>query len=77
MKYKYYYSLIIIIVIIVLGCMFFKKFNIEYFNFLKSYSTPPKRNVSYDLRCEPIIPKINIGIWNNSTINPFQNKCII
>jgi hypothetical protein len=29
------------------------------------------------LRCEPIIPKMNIGIWNNSTINPFPNRCII
>ncbi len=75
MKYKYYYLLIIIIIII--GYLFLKKFNIECFNFLQSYSTPPKRNVSYDLRCEPVITKKNIGIWNNSTINSFKNRCIV
>ena len=62
---KYYYSLIII----ALGCLFCNKFNVEsFYNFFTPYSTPPKRNVSYDLRCEQIIPKMNISIWNNSKI---------
>ena len=28
------------------------------------------KNPSYDFRSDPIIPKVNVGPWNNSTIDP-------
>lgn len=28
------------------------------------------KNPSYDLRSDPIIPKVNVGPWNNSTFEP-------
>jgi hypothetical protein len=77
MKYKFCYTLIIIIIVFI-GIILYNRIKVEsFYNFFKPYSTPPKRNVSYDLRCEPIIPKMNISIWNNSTINPFINRCIV
>jgi len=39
-------------------------------------SSPSTRNMSYDLRCEPIIPKKDFGIMGSS-INPhYRRKCL-
>ena len=40
-------------------------------------SSPPKRNVSYDLRCDPYIPKTYKGPWGQSTIDYYHRpKCL-
>ena len=40
--------------------------------------SPPKRNVSYDLRCDPYIPKRNLGPWRQSTIDYYHRpKCLV
>ena len=65
------------IIYILFICIFFKIFlkNQEYFPFM--ISSPPKRNISYDLRCDPYIPKINISPWSQSTINYYYRpKCL-
>ena len=41
------------------------------------YSSPPTRNISYDIRCEPRIPYRPTGIWNQSTIYPYPRKCLV
>ena len=39
-------------------------------------SSPSTRNMSYDLRCEPIIPK-NHYVIRNSSIEPYyRTKCL-
>lgn len=39
-------------------------------------SSPSTRNMSYDLRCEPIIPKTNFGIRNSSIEPHYRRKCL-
>jgi hypothetical protein len=42
------------------------------------HMSPPKRNVSYDLRCDPYIPKRNLGPWRQSTIDYYHRpKCLV
>jgi len=45
-------------------------------NFRFFYSSPPTRNMSYDLRCEPRIPRLNMGPWRESTIDYYRPKCL-
>lgn len=39
-------------------------------------SSPSTRNMSYDLRCEPIIPKNQYGIRNSSIEPQYRTKCL-
>jgi hypothetical protein len=39
-------------------------------------SSPSTRNMSYDLRCEPIIPKNQYGIRNSSIEPHYRTKCL-
>ena len=39
-------------------------------------SSPSTRNMSYDLRCEPIIPKQNYGIMDSSIEPLYREKCL-
>ena len=39
-------------------------------------SSPSTRNMSYDLRCEPIIPKHNYGIMDSSIEPHYRRKCL-
>ena len=39
-------------------------------------SSPSTRNMSYDLRCEPIIPKNHYGIRNSSIEPHYRRKCL-
>ena len=39
-------------------------------------SSPSTRNMSYDLRCEPIIPKKNYGIMDSSIQPHHRMKCL-
>ena len=65
--------IILIIFIILLHILFNKKkepFRLFY------ESSPSTRNMSYDLRCEPIIPKNNV-LFPNSSIEPhYRRKCL-
>lgn len=46
-------------------------------SFLPFYSSPPKRNMPYDLRCIPYIPKKNFP-WNNSSYDYYYRpKCLM
>ena len=40
------------------------------------YSSPSTRNMSYDLRCEPRIPKRNTPFMGSSIMLPPQIKCL-
>ena len=67
-------SIILIIFIILLYILFNKKSK-ESFRLFYEYS-PSTRNMSYDLRCEPIIPKNNC-LFPNSSIEPhYRRKCL-
>ena len=62
------YILFILIIIKKLYC--FEKFPYM-------VSSPSKRNMSYDLRCDPYIEKKNIGPFGMSTINRYyKDKCL-
>ena len=39
-------------------------------------SSPSTRNMSYDLRCEPMIPKSNLGIMNSSIEPHYRRNCL-
>ena len=39
-------------------------------------SSPSTRNMSYDLRCEPVIPKQNYGLMNSSIQPHYRKKCL-
>jgi len=39
-------------------------------------SSPSTRNMSYDLRCEPIIPKTNFNLMGSSIEPHYRNKCL-
>lgn len=32
------------------------------------------RNMSYDIRGDPYIPRVYTGPWNQSTLNPINNR---
>ena len=66
---------IFIIGILLLSIILIKYISIENFPFL--IQSPPKRNMSYDLRCDPYIPKKNISPWGQSTIDYYYRpKCL-
>ena len=65
----------ILYLILTLSLILFLKHR-EHFPFY--HMTPPKRNVSYDLRCDPYIPKKNLGPWRHSTIDYYHRpKCLV
>ncbi len=69
--------LIIIIFIILLYKFINQKMNKNKESFRLFYeSSPSTRNMSYDLRCEPKIPKLNF-LFRNSSIQPYYRlKCL-
>ena len=69
--------LIIIIFIILLYKLINEKINENQEHFRLFYeSSPSTRNMSYDLRCEPKIPKLNY-LFRNSSIQPYyRKKCL-
>ncbi len=72
----------LLFIILYLGLYYFTSKNIEgyysyYGRFPMMYSSPPKRNMPYDLRCMPYIPKRNF-IWNNSPYGYYYRpKCLM
>ncbi len=70
------YMIILYLFAMFLFFVFYKKNNDEPFQMFMKMS-PPKRNISLDLRCEPKIPKKNYGFYN-STIDYYERpKCLI
>ena len=73
--------LLIIILILIVTLLLYKKYcNIsekkgEGFRLFYE-SSPSTRNMSYDLRCEPIIPKRNYGIMDSSIEPLYREKCL-
>lgn len=67
---------LILIVVIFLLLIFLNNFNCyEKFPFM--VPSPPKRNMSYDLRCDPYIEKKNTGPFRESTIDHYYRpKCL-
>ena len=64
----------LILILLIFLIYIFK--NYEYFP--SPYISQPKRNVSYDLRCDPYIPKRNLGPWRQSTIDYYYRpKCLV
>ena len=48
-----------------------------YGRFPYGYSSPPRRNMPYDLRCMPYIPKRHFA-WNNSPYDYYYRpKCLV
>ncbi len=75
-------SLFLIFIILYLGLYYLTKNNIEnyfpyYRRFPGPYVNPPRRNMPYDLRCMPYIPKRNF-VWNNSPYDYYYRpKCLV
>lgn len=62
----------IFIILILLIILLLNKENFPY-----PISSPSTRNMSYDLRCEPRIPRMNMGPWRESSINYYHRpKCL-
>lgn len=69
------YMIILYLFIMFLFFVFYKKNDEPFQIFMKM--SPPKRNISLDLRCEPQIPKKKYGFYN-STIDYYERpKCLI
>ena len=67
--------ILFILGIFILCLVLIKKLNKEHFPFL--ISSPPKRNMSHDIRCDPYIPHKNISPWHQSTIDYYyRTKCL-
>jgi hypothetical protein len=67
---------ILIIIIIILA--YYLKYNIEP-NMIFNYPTRiynSTRNMSYDLRCEPLIPKNNYMLMGSSIQPHYREKCL-
>jgi hypothetical protein len=43
---------------------------------LPFYSSPPKRNMSYDIRCEDPNPRIEVPFRNSSIQYYYRPKCL-
>jgi len=71
----------LLLILILLLCFIFER--VEYYPYypgLLPYPlvSQPKRNISLDLRCEPLIKKRFIGIFNISTIYPYyRSRCLV
>ena len=69
------YLLVLIIIVMIVYLIKNKKVNNENFRLFYE-SSPSTRNMSYDLRCEPKIPKMNY-FFRNSSIQPYyREKCL-
>lgn len=69
--------LLIAVLIFITSLIIFKKCNIHKENFRLFYeSSPSTRNMSYDLRCEPIIPKQNYLLQGSSIEPHYRRKCL-
>ena len=68
---------LLLLIIIVLIVYLVKNRKNENESFMLCYeSSPSTRNMSYDLRCEPKIPKIYLP-FRNSSIQPYyREKCL-
>ncbi len=56
---------------------YFNKKTIENYLPFPVYSSPPRRNMPYDLRCMPYIPKRHFP-WNNSPYGYYYRpKCLV
>jgi len=72
MNKKYIISLFLILLLL----LFIYK-NTEYFPYrprMRPYVSPAKRNISRDLRCEPIIKKTLVSPWGISTIQRVRRR---
>ena len=67
----------ILILLILIIILLYKILNKKKESFRLFYeSSPSTRNMSYDLRCEPIIPKNNF-LFPKSSIEPhYRTKCL-
>ena len=69
-------NILLILLIILLIIVTSKKTKIEENYRLFYESSPSTRNMSYDLRCEPVIPKKNY-YFRQSSIEPhYRRKCL-
>lgn len=68
--------LLLLIVIVLIVCLVKNRKNKNESFMLFYKSSPSTRNMSYDLRCEPKIPKIDLP-FRNSSIQPYyREKCL-
>ena len=65
---------ILVLFLILLYLVFFKKS--ENFEQIWWNVSPSTRNMSYDLRCEPIIPKRNYAFYGSSIEPLVRPKCL-
>lgn len=63
------------IILIIILIIIIKINNLENFRLFYQLS-PVKRNMSYDLRCEPHIPKQNFPFQNSSIMPYYREKCL-
>ncbi len=74
--------LLLIFLILYLGIYFISKNSLlenylPYYARMMPYSSPTRRNMPYDLRCMPYIPKRNFA-WNNSSYGYYYRpKCLV
>ena len=70
-------NLILVIIIFIFIFLLIEKGKKKQENFRLFYeSSPSTRNMSYDLRCEPIIPKQHFGIMDSSIQPHYRRKCL-
>ena len=62
------FLLLLLLIFIIVYLLFFDDID----NFF-----PTTRNMSYDIRGDPYIPKRYIGPWNMSSIYPIRNRQLI
>ena len=68
--------LLLIIIILIVYLVKNRKNEKEQFRLFYE-SSPSTRNMSYDLRCEPKIPKLDFS-FKNSSIQPYyREKCLV
>lgn len=67
-----------IIIFLVIFLLVLFKFRESFYDPRIGLLSPPKRNISYDIRCEPSIPYRPTGAFHQSTIYPYyRRKCLV
>ena len=70
--------MIILIFLVLLIFVYLLMIKKEYFDFPYPIMSPPKRNISYDLRCDPFIPRYYTGPFRESSIEHYYRpKCLV
>lgn len=68
----------IIIFLVIICILVLFKFRESFFDPRIGLLSPPKRNISYDIRCEPRIPYRPTGAFHQSTIYPYpRRRCLV